>query len=54
MGNQFCGITFGTGPVKSFYFADTIYKFIKNTKKVNINSIENSVDPDQLPSSEAS
>ena len=36
------------------YFADTMHKLFINSMKPDINSIENSVDPDQLASSETS
>ena len=36
------------------YFANIIHKFFKNSMKPDIKSIENSVDPDQLASEEAS
>ena len=36
------------------YFADTMHKLFKNSMRPDINSIENSVDPDQLASEEAS
>ena len=37
----------------SSYLADTICNLFKNSMKPDINSIENSVDPDQLASEEA-
>ena len=36
------------------FFADTIYKLFRNSMEPDINSVENSLDPDQLASSEAS
>ena len=38
----------------SLYFADTIYKLPKTSIKPDLNSVENSVVPDQFASEEAS